>query len=37
VEGLQKAREGAPVTAMTAAQMAAMKSSPAAEQKPAKH
>lgn len=37
VEGLQKAREGAPVTAMTAAQMAAMKSAPAAEQKPAKH
>jgi membrane fusion protein (multidrug efflux system) len=37
VEGLQKAREGAPVTAMTAAQMAAMKSAPAAGQKPAKH
>ena len=37
VEGLQKAREGAPVTAMTAAQMAAMKSAPAAAEKPAKH
>jgi len=36
VEGLQKAREGAPVTAMTAAQMAAMQSTPAAEGKPAK-
>ena len=35
VEGLQKAREGAPVTPMTAAQMAAMQS--AAEAKPAKH
>lgn len=34
VEGLQKAREGAPVTAMTAAQMAAMKSAPAAAQQP---
>jgi membrane fusion protein (multidrug efflux system) len=37
VEGLQKAREGAPVTPMTAAQMAAMQSAPAAEAKPAKH
>ncbi|MBC8128235.1 MAG: efflux RND transporter periplasmic adaptor subunit [Gloeobacteraceae cyanobacterium ES-bin-144] len=35
VEGLQKVREGAPVTAMTAAQMGSMKSS--AEAKPAKH
>lgn len=35
VEGIQKAREGAPVTAMTAEQMAAMK--PAAAEKPAKH
>jgi membrane fusion protein (multidrug efflux system) len=34
VEGLQKAREGAPVTALTAAQLAAMKSAPAAGQKP---
>jgi RND family efflux transporter MFP subunit len=33
VEGLQKAREGAPVTAMTATQMAAMKSAPSAEEK----
>ena len=31
VEGLQKVREGAPVTAMSAAQMAAMKSAPAAK------
>jgi membrane fusion protein (multidrug efflux system) len=38
VEGLQKAREGAPVTPLTAAQMAAMRSAaPAAEAKPAKH
>jgi len=37
VEGIQKAREGAPVNAMSAAQMAAMKSAPAAEAKPAKH
>lgn len=37
LEGLQKVREGAPVTAMTAAQMAAMKSAPAAAEKPAKH
>lgn len=36
VEGLQKMREGAPVNAMTAAQMAAMTSAPAAEAKPAK-
>ncbi len=36
VEGLQKAREGAPVTAMTAAQMAAMQSTPATAEKPAK-
>lgn len=35
VEGIQKAREGAPVTAMTAEQMAAMKRS--AAEKPAKH
>jgi len=35
VEGLQKVREGAPVKAMTAAQMAAMKAAPA-EAKPAK-
>ncbi len=37
VEGLQKAREGAPVTPMTAARIAAMQSAPAAEAKPAKH
>jgi multidrug efflux pump subunit AcrA (membrane-fusion protein) len=37
VEGLQKVREGAPVNAMTAAQIAAAKSAPAAEEKPAKH
>jgi len=37
LEGIQKAREGAPVTAMTAAQMAAMKPAPAAAEKPAKH
>lgn len=37
VEGLQKVREGSPVTAMTAAQMASMRSAPAAEVKPAKH
>ena len=36
VEGVQKVREGAPVNAMTAAQMAAMKAAPAAEAKPAK-
>ena len=35
-EGIQKAREGAPVKAMTAAQIAAMKSAPAAEAKPDK-
>jgi membrane fusion protein (multidrug efflux system) len=35
LEGILKVREGAPVTAMTAAQMAAMKS--AAAEKPAKH
>lgn len=34
VQGLQKAREGAPVNAMTAAQIAAMKSAPAAAEKP---
>jgi RND family efflux transporter MFP subunit len=37
VEGLQKAREGAPVNAMNAAQIAAMKPAPAAVEKPAKH
>ena len=37
VEGVQKAREGAPVNAMSAAQMAAMKSAPAATAQPAKH
>lgn len=37
VEGLQKAREGAKVNAMTAAQLAAMKSASTAEEKPAKH
>jgi membrane fusion protein (multidrug efflux system) len=37
VEGVQKVREGAPVTAMTAAQMAAMKSSTATGTKPATH
>ena len=36
LEGVQKAREGAPVTAMTAAQLAAMKSAPAGAAKPAK-
>lgn len=36
LEGLQKVREGAPVKAMTAAQMAAMKSAAAAEPKLAK-
>ena len=36
VEGLQKVREGASVNAMSAAQMAAMKSASAAEVKPAK-
>lgn len=37
LEGLQKVRENAPVTAVTAAQMAARKSTPAAVEKPAKH
>jgi RND family efflux transporter MFP subunit len=37
VEGIQKARENAPVKAMTAAQMDAMKSVPAAAENPAKH
>ncbi len=37
VEGVQKAHEGAPVTAMTAAQMATMQSAPAAGKKPAQH
>lgn len=37
VEGIQKAREGVTVNAMTAAQIAAMKSAAAAEEKPAKH
>lgn len=37
LEGLQKVREGAPVTAMTGAQMAAGKSAHAAGEKPAKH
>lgn len=37
LEGIQKVREGAPVTALSAAQMAAMKSTPAAAEKPAKH
>ncbi len=36
VEGLQKVREGMPVNPMTATQMAAMKSAPATEAKPAK-
>ena len=36
LEGVQKAREGAPVNALTAAQFAAMKSAPAAKVKPAK-
>ena len=36
VQGLQKVREGLPVNAMTAAQMAALQSAPAAEVKPAK-
>jgi membrane fusion protein (multidrug efflux system) len=36
VEGLQKVREGAPVNALTSAQMAALKSAPAAAAKPAK-
>jgi membrane fusion protein (multidrug efflux system) len=36
VEGLQKVREGTPVNAMSATQMAAMKAAPAAEAKPAK-
>ncbi len=37
VEGLQKVREGTPVTAMTAAQIAAANSAPAAGDKPAKN
>ncbi|MCU0749381.1 MAG: efflux RND transporter periplasmic adaptor subunit [Akkermansiaceae bacterium] len=37
LEGIQKAREGAPVTALTAAQVAAMKAKSAAEAKPEKH
>lgn len=37
LEGLQKVREGAPVTAMTAAQLAAAKSAQAAGEQPAKH
>lgn len=37
VEGLQKAREGAPVNAMNAAQIASMNSAPTVEEKPAKH
>ncbi len=37
VEGLQKVREGIPVTAMTAAQIAAANSAPAAGEKPAKN
>jgi RND family efflux transporter MFP subunit len=36
LEGIQKARENAPVTAMTAAQLAAMKAANAAPAKPAK-
>ena len=36
VEGLQKVREGAPVKALSAAQLAAMKAAPAAEVKPVK-
>ena len=36
VEGIQKVREGAPVNAMTAAQLAAMKAAAAGESKPAK-
>lgn len=36
LEGVQKAREGAPVTALTTAQTAATKAAPAAEAKPAK-
>jgi membrane fusion protein (multidrug efflux system) len=36
VEGLQKVREGAPVNAMTTAQIAAMKAAAAGESKPAK-
>lgn len=37
VEGIQKVREGAPVTALTAAQMAAMHAASAAGAKPEKH
>ena len=37
VEGVQKAREGAKVNAMTAAQIAAMKSASTSGEKPAKH
>ena len=36
VEGIQKVREGAPVNAKTAAEMATMNAAPAAEPKPAK-
>jgi len=36
VEGIQKVREGVPVNAKTAAEMAAMNAAPAAEAKPAK-
>lgn len=37
LEGLQKVREGTPVTAMTAAQLAAAKSAQTSGEKPAKH
>jgi len=37
LEGIQKAREGAPVTALTAAQLAAMHAAQAAAAKPEKH
>jgi membrane fusion protein (multidrug efflux system) len=37
VEGVQKAREGAPVNAMTADQIAAVRSATAAKVKPATH
>ena len=37
LEGIQKAREGAPVKALDSSQMAAMQSAPAAKVKPAKH
>jgi membrane fusion protein (multidrug efflux system) len=36
VEGIQKVREGAPVNAKTAAEMATLNAAPAAEPKPAK-